>query len=144
MYEDIKNRLNSGNTCNRYVQNFVFPSPLKNLRNKTHKTIILPIVLYGRETWSLTLRDEHEVRIFENRVLRRIFGPVGEEVAGDWRRLHNEDLHNLQAFPFIIIRTIKSRKVTGRECSVQGADEKCIRNFGRKTREDASWKTRHS
>jgi hypothetical protein len=51
--------------------------------------------LYGRETWSLTLREEHRLRVFENRVLRRIFGPIREEVAGGWRRLKNEELHNL-------------------------------------------------
>jgi hypothetical protein len=59
-----------------------------------YKTIILPVVLYGRETWSLTLRDEHRLRVFENRVLRRIFGPKRDEVTGEWRKLHNEELHD--------------------------------------------------
>jgi hypothetical protein len=54
---------------------------------KTCRTIILPVVLYGCETWSLTLRDEHRMRVFENRVLRRIFGPRKDEVTGDWRKL---------------------------------------------------------
>jgi hypothetical protein len=62
-----------------------------------HKTIVLPIVVYGRETWSLILREEYRLRLLENRVLRRIFGPKREEVMGGWRRLHNEELHNLYA-----------------------------------------------
>jgi hypothetical protein len=66
----------------------------------------LPVVLYGCETWSLTLREEHRLRVFENRVLRRIFGPKRFEVMGDWRKLHNEELHNLYFLPKII-RKIK-------------------------------------
>jgi hypothetical protein len=57
----------------------------------------LPVVLYGCENWSLTLREEHRLRVYENRVLRRIFGPKMEEVVGDWRRLHNGELHNFYA-----------------------------------------------
>jgi hypothetical protein len=66
--------------------------------------------LYGCETWSLILREEHGLRVSENRALRRIFGPKREEVAGDWRRLHNEELHNLYTSPNII-RVIKSRRM---------------------------------
>jgi hypothetical protein len=73
--------------------------PSKNLKIKTRKTIILPVVLYGCETWSVTLREEHRLRVFDNRVLRGIFGPKREEVAGGWRRLHNEELRNLYASP---------------------------------------------
>jgi hypothetical protein len=62
---------------------------------KIYKTIILPIVLYGCETWSLTLKGEHRLRVFENRVLRRIFGPKRDEVMGEWRKLHSGELHNL-------------------------------------------------
>jgi hypothetical protein len=74
------------------------------------KSIILPVVLYACETWSLSLsfREERKLRVFENRVLRRIFEPKGEEVAGGWRILHNEELHNLYASPNII-RVMKSR-----------------------------------
>jgi len=75
-----------------------------------YKTIILPVVLYGCETWSLTLREEHRLRVFENRVLRRIFGPKRDEVTGEWRKLHNEELHILYSSP-IIIRQIKSRRM---------------------------------
>jgi hypothetical protein len=74
-----------------FSESFVFPSPPKNLKIKIHKTVILPVLLYWCETWSRTLRDEYRLRIFENRVLRRIYGPKMEEVAGGWRRLHNEE-----------------------------------------------------
>jgi hypothetical protein len=68
------------------------------------------VVLYGRETWSLILRDEHRLRVFENRVLRGICGPKRDEVIGDWRKLHNEELHNLYCSPSII-RMIKSSRI---------------------------------
>jgi hypothetical protein len=68
------------------------------------------MVLYGCETWSLTLREEHRLRVFENRVLRRIIGPKGDEMIGGWRKLHNEELHNLYGSPSII-RIIKSRSM---------------------------------
>jgi hypothetical protein len=60
-----------------------------------YRTVILPVVLYGCGTWSLALREEHRLRVFENRVLRRIFGPKRNEVTGEWRRLHNEELNDL-------------------------------------------------
>ena len=74
------------------------------------RTIFLPVVLYGCETWSLTLRDERKLRVFENMVLRRIFGPRRDDVTGEWRRLHNEELNNLYSSPNIV-RMIKSRKI---------------------------------
>jgi hypothetical protein len=67
----------------------------RNVKVKIYRTIILPVVLYGCETWSLTLREEHRLEVFENRVLRRIFGPKRDEVTGEWRKLLNEELHNL-------------------------------------------------
>jgi hypothetical protein len=60
-----------------------------------YKTIILPVVLCGCKTWSVTLREEHRLRVFENRVLRGMFGPKGAEVTGEWRKLHSGELHNL-------------------------------------------------
>jgi hypothetical protein len=72
--------------------------------------MILPVVLYGCETWSLTLREEHRLKVFEKRVLRRIFGPKRDEVTVDWRKLHNEQLHNLYFLPSII-RVMKSIRV---------------------------------
>jgi hypothetical protein len=91
MHEGIKSRLNSRNACYRSVQSLL-PSRLKyrNVKVKIYKTIILPVVLYGCETWFVTLREEHRLRVFENRVLRRIFGPKRDEVTGEWRKLHNE------------------------------------------------------
>jgi hypothetical protein len=82
----------------------------KNVKVKIYKTIILPVVFCGCETWSLTLREEHKLRVFENRVLRRIFGPKMDEVTGEWRKLHNEELHILYSSSNII-RQIKSRRM---------------------------------
>jgi hypothetical protein len=75
-----------------------------------YKTIILPVVLYGCETWSLTVREEHKLRVFGNRVLRRIFGPKKDGVTGGWRKRHNEEFHDLYSLPSII-RIIKSRRM---------------------------------
>jgi hypothetical protein len=74
----------------------------KNVKIKIYRTIILPVVLYGCESWSLTLREECRLRVFENKVLRRIFGPNRDEVTGEWRRLHNKELHALYSSPNII------------------------------------------
>jgi len=82
--EEIKSRLKSGNACYHLVKNLLSSSLLpKNFKIKIYRTIILPIVLYGCETWLLTLRDECRLRVFENRVLRRIFGPKRDEVTGE-------------------------------------------------------------
>jgi hypothetical protein len=67
-----------------------------------YRTIILPVVLYGCETWSLTLREERRLRVFENRVLRRMFGPKRDQVTGEWRKLHNEVLNDLYSLPNIV------------------------------------------
>jgi hypothetical protein len=109
--EEIKRRLNSGNECYHSVRN-LFSSCLlsKNVKLRIYKTIILPVVLYGCETWSLTVREEHKLRVFENRVLRRIFGPKRDGVMGGWIKLHNAVLHNLYSSPSII-RIIKSRRM---------------------------------
>jgi hypothetical protein len=75
-----------------------------------YKTIILPLVLYGCETLSLNLREEHRLRVFENRVLKRIFGPKRDEVTGGWKKLHNEELHGLYSSPSIV-RVIKAMRL---------------------------------
>jgi hypothetical protein len=82
----------------------------KNLKIRIYKTIVLPVVLYGCEIWSLALKDEHRLKMFENRVLRRIFGPKRDEVTGEWRKLHNEELHDLYSMPSIIT-IIKARSM---------------------------------
>jgi len=82
----------------------------RNLKIKIHKTIIFPVVLYECETWSLTLRDKRRLRVFENRVLRRIFGPRRDEVPGEWRKLHNEELNDLHSL-LNIARVMKSRRI---------------------------------
>jgi hypothetical protein len=94
------------------IQSKIFCLPVsyqKNLKIKIYKTVILPVVLYECETWSLTLKEESRLRIFENRVLRRISGSKREE-DGSWRKLHNDELHNLYSSPNIV-RVIKSRRM---------------------------------
>ena len=96
-----------GNACYYSVQNLLFSSLVsKKLKIKIYRNIILPVVLYGCEIWSLTLRDERRLRVFENRVLRRVFGPKRDEVTGEWRKLHNEELSDLYSLPNIV-RVVK-------------------------------------
>jgi hypothetical protein len=96
IHDEIKIILNSGNACYLSVQNLLsYLSHIKkNLKINIYKTVILPVVLYECETWSLTFRDEHRLRVFENRVLRKIFGPKREE-DGSCRILHNDELHHI-------------------------------------------------
>jgi hypothetical protein len=106
--DEIRSRLKSGNVCYYSVQNLLSSHLiLRNLKIKIYKRVILPVVLYGFETWFLTLREEHRLRGFDNRVLRRVFGPKREE-DGSWRKLHNDELHSLY-FPANIVRVIKPR-----------------------------------
>ena len=94
--EEIKSRLQSGNACCHSVQNLLSSSLVsKILKIKIYRTIILHFVLYGHGTWLLILRDECRLRVFENRVWRRIFVPKRDKVTGKWRKLHNEELNDL-------------------------------------------------
>jgi hypothetical protein len=109
--EEIKRRLNSGSACYHSVQSLLSSRLLsKNIKIRIYKTIILPVVLYACETWSLTLREKHRLRVFDNRVLRRIFGPKRDEVTGEWRKLHNKELHDFYSSQSIL-RIIKSRRM---------------------------------
>jgi hypothetical protein len=111
IHEEIRSRQNSGNACCHAVQNLLSSRLLsRNVKIKIYKTIILPVVMYGYETWSVTLREEHRLRVFENRVLRRIFRLKRDEVTGGWRKLHNEELHGLYSSPSVI-RVIKARRM---------------------------------
>jgi hypothetical protein len=80
----------------------------ENLKINIYRTVILPVVLYGCETWSLTLREDRKLRVFENRVLRVIFRAKRDEVTGEWRKLHNEELNYLYC-SLTIVQAIKSR-----------------------------------
>ena len=109
--EEIKSRLRSGNACYHSVQNLLSSRFLsKNLKIKIYRTIFFPVVLYGCETWSLTRLEERKLRVFENMLLRRIFGRRRNEVTGKWRRLHNEELNDLYSSPNIV-RVIKTRRM---------------------------------
>jgi hypothetical protein len=113
MHEEINSRLN-------LVQSLLFSSLLsRNVKVKIYKTIILPVVLYGCKTWSLTLREEHRLRVFEKRVLR-IFGPKRDEVTKEWRKLHNGELHNLYS------------SEVGKAYGMHGRGKKCVQGFGGK------------
>jgi hypothetical protein len=110
--EEIKSRLKSGNACYHSLQKLLSSSLLsKNLKIKVYRTIILPVVLYVHETWSLTLSEEHRLRVFQNRVLRTL-GPKKDEVTREWRKLHNEGLNDLYSSPSIV-QVIKSRMRAG-------------------------------
>ena len=121
-----KSRLRSGNACYHSVQSLLFSRLLsKNLKTKIYKTIILPVVLYGCEAWSLTAREERKLRVFENMVLRRIFGPRRDEVTGEWTRLHNEELNGLYSSPNIaqVINYYIKKNEMGWACGSYGGGE---------------------
>jgi dihydrofolate reductase len=96
----------------------------KNIKIRVYKTVILVVVLYGRKTWSLILKEEHRLKVFENRVLRRIFGPKSDEVTKQCRKLHNDEVHNLYSSPNIF--SMMKEDEMGRACSTNGEEEECI------------------
>ena len=111
--EEIKSRLKLENACYYSVQNLLSSGLLSKkfkINILVYRTIILPVVLYGCETWLLTLREERRLRVFENRVLRRVFGSKMDEVTGERRKLHNDELSDLYSLPNIV-RVVKSRRM---------------------------------
>jgi len=108
--KEIKRRLKSKDACYHSGQNLFSSSFLsKHTKIKTHRIIILPVALYGCETWSLTLREKSRLRVYENRMLRRIFGSKRDELAEEWKTLNSEELNDLHTSPNIIL-VIKSRR----------------------------------
>jgi hypothetical protein len=115
----------------------------RNLKVKIYRTIILPVVSYGCETWSLTLRLEHRLRVFEKRVLRRIFGRKRNDITGEWRKLHNEELYILSSSQDTI-RQINSRKISWVEqVACMGGGRNLYRVFWwKRQKEKISWNTK--
>jgi hypothetical protein len=127
IHDELKSRLNSGNACYYSVQSLLSSRLIsRNLKIKIYKTVILPVVLYGCETWSVTLEEEHRLRVYEKRVLR-IFGPKREE-DGPRRKLHNDKLHSLYSSPHIV-EVIKSRRMRWAG-HVARIGERCLQDFG--------------
>jgi hypothetical protein len=125
VYKKIKSRLKSGNTL---FSAELFSSSLlsKNTKLKIYTIITLPVALCGYETWSLTLIQEHQQRMSENTVLRKIFGPKRNHIPWEWCRLHNKELYDLYFSPNII-QGIKSRRMT---CAMYGKQDRCTGGFG--------------
>jgi hypothetical protein len=134
MHEKIKSTLNSGHACYRSVLCLLSSCLLSRnvVKIKTYKTITLPVALYGCETSSRTLSEQHRLRVFDNRVLRGVFGPKRDEVTGEWRKLHNGELHVLYSSQHII-RKIKSRRIRWAG-HVARMGKKRVSGFGGKAR----------
>jgi hypothetical protein len=111
------------------------------LKIKIYRIIILQ-VFYGCKTWSLTLREECRLKVFQNRVLRRIYGPKRDEVTGEWRKVHNEELNDMYCSPNIV-RVIKSRIVRWRGMQHVWGERRGVYRIlvGKPRRRDATWKT---
>jgi hypothetical protein len=119
--EQIRSRLKWGIACCHSVQNLLCAILLsRSTKIKMYGTIILPVRLYGCETWSLTLREEHSLRVCENGVLRRIFGPKMDEVTGEWRKLHTEELNDLYSSPTSCWGVKIENNEVGGSCSTYG------------------------
>jgi hypothetical protein len=131
--DEIKNSLNSGNACCHSVQSLLSSGLLtKNLKIRIYRNTIFLVFVYGCKTWLLTFRDEHRLRVFNNRVLRIIFGPKRDEVTGDWRKLHNEELNDLySSSKYCSWDKIENNEMGGAR-SAYGLEETHIQGFGGK------------
>jgi hypothetical protein len=124
--EKIKDRLNSGNACYHPVQNVLSSRLLsKNLKIRIYKIIILPVVLYWCKTSSLILREEHRLRVFQYRELKRIFGPKRNQMTGRWRELYNEEISGIYSSQSEMNLSSEGGKVT-RECRTNGDEEERV------------------
>ena len=133
--EEIRSRLKSVNACYLSVQNLLSSRLLsKSLKIKIYRTIIFPVALYGCETWSLTLREERKLRVFGNMEMRRIFGPGRDDVTGEWRRLHYEELNDLYSSPNSVW-VIKSRMKWVWHVPRMGEERGCIGSWWGNERE---------
>jgi len=121
------------------AESFVSRLLSKNLKIKIYSIIILPVVLYECETWSLALREERKLKVFENMVLRGIFGPRRDEVTGEWRRLHDAELNDLYTSSNIV-RVIKSRRMRwAGHVARMGEERGCIGSWCGNRREREHW-----
>jgi hypothetical protein len=111
-------------------ESFLFQIAIQKFKVKIYRIIILPVVLYGCEAWSLTLRNERRLKVFENRVLRRVFVPKRDEVTGEWRKLHNEELNDLYSFPNIVRGGKIKKNEMGWACGAYGRGERCAQGVG--------------
>jgi len=129
----IMSRLKSGNACYHSVQNRLSSNLTKNLKIKIYRAVILPLVLYGCETWSLTFQEERILRVFENRVVRRIFWPKRDKVTGEWRKLHTEELNDLVLLTQYCLGDKVEKNEIGGAYSMYGEEERPIQGFGGET-----------
>ena len=120
IHEEIKCLLNIGNVCYYLLENS------KKLKVKTNKTIMLSVVLCGYETWSLTLREEHRLRVFENKALRKLSEAKRDGITGKWRNLHNDELHTLYSSPNVILAILNREVEMGRTRSTYAAIQNSI------------------
>ena len=127
--EEIKNRLKSGNACYQSVQNLLSSSLLSaNIKIKIHRTIILPVVLYGCETWTPTLREEHRPRVFKNRVLRKILGPKTDKVIGSGEDYILRSFMSCTAYQILLLWSNQNNE-TGKTHSICGVEERGMPHF---------------